>query len=43
MPRDFLTLLDVRTPTLTLLCEPCARRGRYNVARLIAKRLHGDG
>jgi hypothetical protein len=39
MPRDFLTLLDVRTPTLTLLCEPCARRGRYNVARLIAK--HG--
>ena len=39
MPRDFITLADVREPTLTLVCEPCGRRGRYNVQRLIAK--HG--
>ena len=36
MPRDFITLADVREPTLTLVCEPCGRRGRYNVQRLIA-------
>jgi hypothetical protein len=30
----------VRAPTLTIVCEPCGRRGRYNVERLIAK--HGD-
>ena len=39
MPRDFLTLADFRTPTLTIVCEPCGRYGRYNVKRLIAK--HG--
>ena len=39
MPRDAITLADVRSATLTIVCEPCARRGRYNVERLIAK--HG--
>ena len=39
MPRDDITLADLRQPTLTLVCEPCGRRGRYNVQRLIAK--HG--
>jgi len=39
MPRDAITLADVREPTLTLVCEPCGRRGRYNVERLTAK--HG--
>ena len=36
MPRDAITLADVREPTVELLCEPCGRRGRYNVERLIA-------
>jgi hypothetical protein len=41
MPRDgALTLSDVREPTLTIVCEPCARRGRYAVARLLEE--HGD-
>ena len=41
MPRDgAFTLTDVRAPTLSLVCEPCGRRGRYNVARLIEQ--HGD-
>jgi hypothetical protein len=31
---------DVRAPTLTIVCEPCGRRGRYNVEKLMAK--HGD-
>lgn len=39
VPRDYLTLLDVCGPTLTIVCEPCGRRGRYNVEKLIAK--HG--
>jgi hypothetical protein len=39
MPRDAITLAHVREPTIELACEPCARRGRYNVERLIAK--HG--
>jgi hypothetical protein len=34
------TLSDVREPTLTIVCQPCAMRGRYNVERLMAK--HGD-
>jgi hypothetical protein len=34
------TLSDFRTPTLSIECEPCGRRGRYNVARLIEK--YGD-
>jgi hypothetical protein len=40
MPKDAFTLSNVREPTLTIVCPPCARRGRYNVNRLIAK--HGD-
>lgn len=35
MPRDgSLTLSDVRGPTLSIVCEPCGRRGRFNVGRL---------
>jgi hypothetical protein len=30
-------LSDIREPTLTIVCEPCGRRGRYAVARLIEK------
>ena len=37
MPRDFLTLADFRQATLSIECEACDRRGRYNVARLIEK------
>jgi hypothetical protein len=41
MPRDgSLTLSDVRGPTLSIVCEPCGRRGRYNVDKLMAE--HGD-
>ena len=41
MPRDgSLTLSDVRGPSLTIVCEPCGRHGRYNVAKLMAE--HGD-
>jgi hypothetical protein len=37
MPRDgAMTLSDIREPTLAIVCEPCGRYGRYNVARLIA-------
>ena len=31
------TLSDFRVPTLSIECEPCGRRGRYNVARLMEK------
>jgi len=34
------TLSDFRVPTLSIECEPCGRRGRYNVAGLIEK--YGD-
>ena len=34
------TLSDFRVPTLSIECEPCGRRGRYNVARLMAQ--YGD-
>jgi hypothetical protein len=34
------TLSDFRVPTLSIECEPCVRRGRYNVARLMEK--YGD-
>jgi hypothetical protein len=38
MPRGGAAILShVRGPTLTILCEPCGRRGRYNVEQLIAK------
>jgi hypothetical protein len=40
MPKDAFTLSDVRAPTLTIVCQSCGRRGRYNVERLMAK--HGD-
>ena len=41
MPRDgSLTLSDVRGPNLTIACEPCGRRGRYNVAKLMER--YGD-
>jgi hypothetical protein len=36
MPRDAITLADFREPTLTIVCGPSGRRGRYNVERLIA-------
>ena len=39
MSRDAITLADVREPAVVMLCEPCGRRGRYSVERLIAK--HG--
>jgi hypothetical protein len=36
MPRDGATLLsDVRRPGLTVVCEPCGRRERCDVERLI--------
>jgi hypothetical protein len=34
------TLSDFRGPTLSIECEPCGRRGRYNIARLMEK--YGD-
>ena len=34
------TLSDFRVPTLSIECEPCGRRGRYNVASLMEK--YGD-
>jgi hypothetical protein len=38
MPRDgALTLSDVRSPMLAIVCEPCGRRGRYNLERLMAE------
>jgi hypothetical protein len=41
MPRnDALVLSDLNEPTLTIVCQPCGRRGRYNVARLIER--YGD-
>jgi hypothetical protein len=41
MPRDgSMILSDVRGPMLSIVCEPCARRGSYNVHRLMGE--HGD-
>ena len=41
MPRDGAFILsDVLIPTLSIVCEPCGRRGIYNVARLMEQ--HGD-
>ena len=41
MPRDGAVVLsDLRSPTLSIVCEPCSRRWRYAVARLIEE--HGD-
>jgi hypothetical protein len=36
MPRDGATLLsEVRVPVLSIVCEPCGRRERYDVERLM--------
>ena len=41
MPRDGAFILsDLRSPTLSIACEPCGCRGIYNVARLMEQ--HGD-
>jgi hypothetical protein len=40
MPKDAFTLSDAREPTLTIVCQPCGRRGRYDVERLNDR--HGD-
>jgi hypothetical protein len=41
MPRDGAVVLsDLRNPTLSIVCEPCGRRGRYSVKRL--REQHGD-
>jgi hypothetical protein len=40
MSRDgALVLSDLRQPTLSIVCEPCARHGRYSVAKLVEQ--HG--
>jgi hypothetical protein len=31
-----MILSDVREPTIEIACEPCGRRGRYAVQRLVA-------
>jgi hypothetical protein len=40
MAKDTFTLSDVLEQTLTVVCQPCGRRRRYNVQRLMAK--HGN-
>jgi hypothetical protein len=41
MPRrGALTLSDVHAPALTIVCDLCARRGRYSVERLMKE--YGD-
>ena len=36
MPRDGAqTLSEVRVPVLSVVCEPCGRRERYDVERLM--------
>jgi hypothetical protein len=40
MTKDAFILWDIREQTLTIVCEPCARRARYSAARLMAN--HGD-
>jgi hypothetical protein len=38
MPRDgSIILSDVRGPTLSIVCQPCDRRDRYRVQRLMAQ------
>ena len=33
MPHDGAVVLsDLRNPTLSIVCEPCGRRGTHNVA-----------
>jgi hypothetical protein len=39
MPRDGAVILsDLRNPTLSIVCEPCGRRGICNIAKLIERR-----
>jgi hypothetical protein len=38
--RGIRTLSDIREPTVTIICEPCGRRVRYGVSRLIER--HGE-
>jgi hypothetical protein len=39
MPRDgAIILTDLQAPFLHLVCEPCGRRGRYTMARLVVER-----
>jgi hypothetical protein len=41
MPRDGAVVLsDLRNRTLSIVCEPCGRRGSYGVAPLMEQ--HGD-
>jgi hypothetical protein len=41
MSRDgAMTLSDVSRPSLSIVCAPCGRCGRYNVAKLIER--YGD-
>jgi hypothetical protein len=41
MPRDGAVVLsDLRSPTVSIVCEPCGHRGTYNVGRLMEQ--HGD-
>src|ERR1700751_6066266 len=41
MPGDGAMILShVREPAVVILCEPCGRRGRDNVERVMAE--HGD-
>jgi hypothetical protein len=41
MPRDGAVVLsDLGNPTLSIVCEPCGRRGTYNMTRLMEQ--HGD-
>jgi hypothetical protein len=35
-----MIMSEVRGPSLSIVCEPCGRRGRYNVDKLMAE--HGD-
>jgi hypothetical protein len=36
MPRDGAVVLsDLRNPALSIVCEPCGRRGTYDVVRLM--------
>jgi len=39
MPRDGAFILsDLRSPTLSIVCEPCGRHGTYNVASPMERR-----
>jgi RNase P subunit RPR2 len=39
MPRDGSRILsDLQSPTVSIVCEPCGRRERYAVAKLIDER-----